>query len=99
MTVAQRQKPRPGGLCVDHVSHFVADLDAAARALEALGIKVTPTSVQKTPEGPVGASNRCVMLEDGYIELLSPTHDPPAAQRRRNLIARYSGRHVTRFRA
>ncbi len=97
MTVAQRQKPRPGGLCVDHVSHFVADLDAAARALEALGIKVTPTSVQKTPEGPVGASNRCVMLEDGYIELLSPTHDTPAAQRMRKLMARYSGVHVMCF--
>src|SRR5258706_5631407 len=97
MTVAQRQKPRPGDLCVDHVSHFVADLDAAARALEALGFKVTPTSVQKTPEGPVGASNRCVMLEDGYIELLSPTHDTPAAQRMRKLMARYSGVHVMCF--
>ena len=91
MTIAQRQKPPPGALYVDHVSHFVADLDAAARVFEALGMKVTPTSVQKTPEGLVGASNRCVMLEEGYIELLSPTHDTPAAQRMRKLMARYSG--------
>ena len=97
MNVADRQRPAPGELYVDHVSHFVADLNAAARALEALGIKVTATSVQQTPEGPVGASNRCVMLEDGYIELLSPTHDTPAAQRMRKLMARYSGVHLVCF--
>lgn len=94
MTVAQRQKPAPGTLFVDHVSHFVADLDAAAQVLEALGMKVTPTSVQRTPEGPVGASNRCVMLEAGYIELLSPTQDTPAAGRMRGLMRRYDGVHV-----
>jgi hypothetical protein len=94
MTVAQRQKPAPGELYVDHVSHFVADLDAAARVFESLGMKVTPTSVQKTPEGPVGASNRCVMLEEGYIELLSPTHDTPAAGRMRALMRRYDGVHL-----
>jgi hypothetical protein len=97
MNVADRQRPAPGELYVDHVSHFVADLDAAARVFESVGMKVTATSVQKTPEGPVGASNRCVMLEDGYIELLSPTHDTPAAQRMRKLMARYSGVHVMCF--
>ncbi|HYR32786.1 MAG TPA: VOC family protein [Burkholderiales bacterium] len=94
MNIADRQKPAPGTLFVDHVSHFVADLDAAARVLEALGMKVTPASVQQTPEGPVGASNRCVMLEEGYIELLSPTHDTPAATRMRALMRRYDGVHV-----
>ena len=94
MNVADRQKPAPGELYVDHVSHFVADLDAAARVFESLGMKVTPTSVQKTPEGPVGASNRCVMLEEGYIELLSPTHDTPAAGRMRALMRRYDGVHL-----
>ena len=97
MDEAERQKPAPGELYVDHVSHFVADLDAAARVLEALGLRVTPVSVQKTHEGPVGASNRCVMLEDGYIELLSPTHDTPAAQRLRAQMARYAGVHLVCF--
>jgi len=97
MNVADRQRPAPGELYVDHVSHFVADLEAAARTLEALDIKVTATSVQQTAEGPVGASNRCVMLEDGYIELLSPTHDTPAAQRMRKLMARYGGVHLVCF--
>jgi len=97
MNVADRQRPPPGALYVDHVSHFVADLDAAADVFRALGFHVTPVSVQRTPEGPVGASNRCVMLEAGYIELLSPTHDTPAAQRMRALMERYSGVHLVCF--
>lgn len=97
MNVADRQRPSPGELYLDHVSHFVADLDGAAHACEALGLKVTPTSVQQTPEGPVGASNRCVMLEEGYIELLSPTHDTPAANRMRGLMRRYDGVHLLCF--
>lgn len=92
-----RQRPPPGALYVDHVSHFVADLDAAAGAFEELGFRVTPLSAQHTPEGPVGAANRCVMLEEGYIELLSPTHDTPAAQRMRSLMARYAGVHLVCF--
>ncbi len=94
MNVADRQKPAPGELFVDHIAHFVADLDAAAGIFEALGMKVTPTSAHKTPEGPVGASNRCVMLEEGYIELLSPTHDTPTANRMRELMRRYDGVHL-----
>lgn len=97
MNVADRQKPPVGGLFVDHVSHFVPDLDAAARACEALGWKVTPLSVQETPEGPVGASNRCVMLEEGYLELLSPTHDTPSAQRMRASMQRHDGVHLVCF--
>jgi len=97
MNAADRQRPPPGELCLDHVSHFVADLDAAARACEALGLRVTPTSVQRTPEGPVGASNRCVMLDAGYIELLSPTHDTPVAARMRTLMRRYDGVHLVCF--
>src|SRR5690242_13016200 len=97
MTASERQRPPPGALHVDHVSHFVADLDAAASVFEDLGFRVTPASVQRTPEGPVGASNRCVMLEEGYIELLSPTHDTPAAGRMRALMARYDGVHLMCF--
>jgi len=97
MNVADRQKPAPGELFVDHVSHFVANLDAAARVFESVGMKVTATSVQKTPAGPVGASNRCVMLEAGYIELLSPTHGTPPANRMRAAMARYAGIHLACF--
>jgi hypothetical protein len=95
--VAQRQQPAPGALYLDHVSHFVPDLDAAAGVLERLGFAVTPISIQQTPEGPVGASNRCVMLEEGYVELLTPTHDTPAARRMRARMDQFTGVHLACF--
>ncbi len=97
MNTADRQRPPPGDLFLDHVSHFVPDLDTAAALLEELGFVVTPASNQKTPEGPVGAANRCVMLQEGYIELLTPTHDTPAAQRMRASMARFVGVHLACF--
>ena len=75
MNIAERQKPPPGELFLDHLAHFVPDLDAAAAVFEALGFAVTPRSVHLTPQGRAGTSNRCVMLEEGYIELLAPTPD------------------------
>ena len=81
------QTAEPGTLVLDHVAHFVPDLDAAARALEAeglegarggveaLGFAVTPYSEQSTQDGPAGTANRCVMLGEGYLEFLSPIAD------------------------
>ncbi|MGA8048970.1 MAG: VOC family protein, partial [Burkholderiales bacterium] len=83
-----------GSLVLDHVAHFVPDLDAAATAMEALGFVVTPYSAQSTPEGPTGTANRCVMLEEGYIELLSPIADTPHARRTREAMERYRGIHI-----
>jgi hypothetical protein len=97
MGTAERQKPAPGELVLDHVSHFVPDLGAAARVLEALGFRVTPVSVQQVAGEPVGASNRCVMLEEGYIELLTPTHDTPTAQAMRARMAAFVGVHLACF--
>src|SRR6266446_6379228 len=75
MDAAELQKPPPGELFLDHVSHFVRDLDAAAELLEQLGFKVAPVSIQEVAGSRVGA-NRCVMLEQGYIEILTPTLQP-----------------------
>src|SRR5467141_2957544 len=75
MDAAELQKPPPGELFLDHVSHFVADLEAAAELLEQLGFKVAPVSIQEVGGSRVGA-NRCVMLEQGYIEILTPTLQP-----------------------
>jgi hypothetical protein len=97
MSAAQRQKPAPGELFLDHVSHFVPDLDAAAELLERLGFVVTALSKQIANGEPVGASNRCVMLEEGYLELLTPTHDTPAAQRMRASMQRFTGVHLACF--
>ena len=102
MSVAAAQLPPPGSLVVDHVSHFVPALGAAARALEALGFAVTPESAQQTQDGPAGTSNVCVMLEQGYLEFLAPVPatpgaDTPNAQRLRASMQRYSGVHLCCF--
>ena len=70
--VAQRQRPPAGELYLDHLAHFVPDLGAAAAVWEKLGFAVTPISVHNVSGKPAGTSNRCVMLEDGYLELLRP---------------------------
>jgi len=91
------QRPFPGDLVLDHVAHFVPDLDAAARDLEKLGLVVTPESAHRTQHGPAGTSNRCVMLEHGYIEILAPTLDTPNAQRVRERMKRFVGVHLCCF--
>src|SRR5260221_2506652 len=88
------QRPAPGELCLDHVAHFVPDLQAAASALEELGLVVTPESAHRTQHGPAGTSNRCLMLEQGYVEILAPTLDTPNAQRVRERMTRFIGVHL-----
>jgi hypothetical protein len=97
MHTPERQVPPAGSLYLDHVSHFVPDLDAAARALEALGFAVTPVSAQVTQDGPAGAANVCVMLERGYLEFLAPTADTQNAARLRDAMRRYPGVHLACF--
>jgi catechol 2,3-dioxygenase-like lactoylglutathione lyase family enzyme len=97
MDVAERQRAPAGELCLDHVAHFVPDLDAAAAVWEKLGLKVTPASVHQVAGKPAGTSNRCVMLGEGYIELLAPTLETPHAARVRSLMKRYDGVHLVCF--
>jgi hypothetical protein len=97
MTAAERQRPPPGELCLDHLGHFVPDLDAAAAVWEKLGFVVTPTSVHQVSGKPAGTSNRCVMLDEGYIELLAPTLDTPNAQRVRDRMRLFVGVHLACF--
>jgi hypothetical protein len=97
MSAADRQRPPPGALYLDHVSHFVPDLDAAGALLEQLGFAVTPVSAQVTQAGPAGTSNRCVMLGEGYLEFLTPAADTPNAQRMRLSMRRYRGVHLVCF--
>jgi hypothetical protein len=97
MRAANRQRPPPGELYLDHVSHFVGSLDKVAALLEGLGFVVTPESAQVTQDGPAGTSNRCVMLAEGYLEILSPTDDTPNAIRMRRSMRRYRGVHLVCF--
>lgn len=97
MTAAARQRPPAGALFLDHVSHFVADLAAAAQALEALGFTPTAPSAQHTQDGPTGTANVCVMLEEGYLECLAPIAGTPQAERLRAAMQRYPGVHLACF--
>jgi hypothetical protein len=95
--VAFRQRPSAGELCLDHFGHFVPDLAAAAAVWEKLGFRVTPVSEHQVAGKPAGTSNRCVMLEQGYLELLAPTLDTPNAARVRARMDRFIGVHLCCF--
>ncbi len=100
---ASTQSPTAGQLNLDHVAHFVPHIDAASAALEKLGFTLTPFSAQShrlEPEGPLvaaGTGNRCVMLQHGYLEFLTPTGDTPAANQLLASIKRYAGVHLIAF--
>ena len=95
--VAKRQRPPAGELVLDHLAHFVPDLGAAAAVWEKLGFKVTPVSHHEVAGKPAGTSNRCVMLDEGYLELLAPTMDTPNAGRVRERMKRFIGVHLACF--
>src|SRR5918996_2973889 len=97
MNAAERQRPPAGELCLDHLGHFVPDLDAAAAVWEKLGFAVTPASVHQVSGKPAGTSNRCVMLDEGYLELLAPTSNTPNAKRVRDRMKRFVGVHLACF--
>jgi hypothetical protein len=101
--IAAAQTPRAGKLNLDHVAHFVPEIDNAAAALEKLGFTLTPFSAQAQRPAPgaalvpAGSGNRCVMLKRGYIECLTPTGDTQTADQLRAAIARYVGVHLVAF--
>ena len=90
-------------MSLDHVAHFVPDLDSASSTLEKLGFTLTPFSEQShraapdMPVTPVGAGNRCAMLRRGYVEFLTPIGDTDAASQLRTAIKRYVGAHLIAF--
>lgn len=102
VAVADRQRPPPGDLYLDHVAHFVPDLAAAGGALEALGFRLTPETEQTTraPDGslvPAGTRFRSAMLRDGYLELIQPLADTPRTRRMRARMAGRAGIHLASF--
>ena len=97
MNLAERQRPAPGEQFLDHVAHFVPDLDAAAELLEKLGFAPTPVSHHEVSGKPAGTANRCLMLEQGYIEILAPTLDTPNAARVRERMKSFVGVHLACF--
>lgn len=101
-TTTPRQTPDAGQIFLDHVGWFVPDMDAAARAFEKLGFVLTPFSIHgdRDPETgalkPLGTANRLVMLERGYLEILT-LHGGvtnPSVERMKTSMARHVGVHL-----
>jgi catechol 2,3-dioxygenase-like lactoylglutathione lyase family enzyme len=94
-----RQLPQGEEVFLDHVGYFVADLEAAGRALERLGFRVSPVNLQQNADAagtlrPSGTSNRIALLRRGFIEMLAATHQTPLADQLRQSLARYAGIHL-----
>ncbi|MBO0752103.1 MAG: AMP-binding protein, partial [Bradyrhizobiaceae bacterium] len=99
---ACRRLPVNHEIFLDHVAHFVSDLEGASRALVRAGFAPTPASVQAHP-GPAGApqptgtGNVTCMLEQGYLEVLFKTSDTPLSRELDAALARYRGVHLAAF--
>lgn len=96
-----RQVPDQGEIFLDHLGHFVPDMEAAHRDLTRLGFTQTPYTLHRTTPGsgqeptPSGTANRCCMLREGYLEVLcvSDASTPTGARTQRQLD-RYTGLHI-----
>jgi hypothetical protein len=85
---------------LDHVGIAGRDLGTMAGAFERLGFQVTPLarhSGKRTPDGPVvpfGTGNRCIMLREGYIELIAIVDPAAFSNTLDRFLARYAGIHI-----
>jgi hypothetical protein len=98
-----KQLPDSGQIFLDHVAHFVPAIDAAAKALELCGFRLTPFTAQTDQIGdksvPAGTGNRCAMLRRGYVEILAATADTPLARQLTERLAHHVGLHLAAFSA
>lgn len=99
----QHQPATGDAIRLDHSGHFVADAEAARAELEALGFTVTPFSAQVQPDAATGeprltgTGNICVMLPEGYLELLVHTADTPLGLEFLAALERRAGLHLAAF--
>ncbi|MGH6916066.1 MAG: VOC family protein, partial [Geminicoccales bacterium] len=68
-------------------------------SMERLGFRLTPFTRQVNRDGDgsqrlTGTANRCAMLDEGYLELLTAVSDTPLAAQLRQSAARYRGLHL-----
>ena len=100
---AGRQLPVGEEIFLDHIGHFVPDVEAARRALIRAGFAPTPVSIQVNPDPgggaarPTGTGNVTAMLAQGYVEVLFKTADTPLAGELDAAMARYRGVHLVAF--
>src|SRR5947207_10984407 len=102
--VTTQQRPL-GAVFLDNVAHFVPERDAPAAALERCGFRLTPFTAQTNRvDGqpvPAGTGNRCAMLRQGYVEILTAVATPGGntvlARQLRERIADHVGLHLAAF--
>lgn len=96
-----RQCPGHEEMFLDHLAHFVPDMERASAELARLGFTLTPFTAQynRTPSGmqPAGTANRCIMLRSGYVEIITTLSDTQLARRAKAAMARYTGVHLIAF--
>ncbi len=98
-----RQTSTGDEVFLDHLAHWIPDMDAASEAFERLGFLLTPytehtnSTAPGEPILPAGSANRCIMLREGYLEVLTPTADTAIGQELRAGIDRYVGLHLIAF--
>jgi hypothetical protein len=99
------QLPSPRAVFLDHVAHFVPEMQTPAASLERCGFRLTPYTAQTNRvDGkavPAGTGNRCAMLRQGYVEILTavptPSGDTDLARQLRERIADHVGLHLAAF--
>lgn len=99
-----RQSPNADEVFLDHLAHYVPDMTAAQKELERYGFLLTPYTLhQQTAVGggepvPTGTANRCVMLAEGYIEVMCATDaSTTLGAQTQAEIDRYTGLHLLSF--
>jgi Glyoxalase-like domain len=97
-----RQLPIGEEIFLDHVAHFVADAEAARRALVRCGFAPTPVSIQANADPAsgdraTGTGNITAMFERGYAEVLFKTSDTPLAREFDAMLDEYPGLHLAAF--
>jgi hypothetical protein len=100
---ASPHTPRGNGIFLDHLAHWIPDLAAGAADLERLGFRLTPyTEHTHSPAPgaavvPAGTANHCIMLREGYLEILTAILDTPLASEVCARMARHVGVHLAAF--
>ncbi|MEM6848745.1 MAG: VOC family protein [Pseudomonadota bacterium] len=88
----------PGDIFFDNIVHFTPDMDHGAQEFERAGFTLTPWGTYHSQHGASGTGNRCVMLREGYLGLVTTTGETTAvSQQVASALARYAGPHMLSF--
>jgi len=100
-----KQLPDKGEIFLDHVGWMIPDMQSASEAFLKLGFVLTPYSEHSNENAITGeitlqgSANRLIMLETGYLELLTDVTgmDTNVSQHLRTSMKRYIGVHLAAF--